>query len=113
MFFSVCVFLGNHDLGIASAVLSCTKLDTKISCLLHMHIAQLIEDLRRELEHLQLFKLETEKPGRGRNAAGLSEYNAKTREIEMEHEVKRLKQVQWKSQCYPTNTIFKTHRLKK
>ncbi|KAI1884093.1 hypothetical protein AGOR_G00222840 [Albula goreensis] len=50
---------------------------------------QLIEDLRRELEHLQLFKLETECPGRGR---GLSEYNAKTREIELEHEVKRLKQ---------------------
>ncbi|TRY59590.1 hypothetical protein DNTS_003879 [Danionella cerebrum] len=47
---------------------------------------ELIEDLRRELEHLQLFKLETEKPGRGRNAAGLSEYNAKTREIELEHE---------------------------
>uniref|UniRef100_A0A8C2GYN1 RAB11 family interacting protein 4 (class II) a n=1 Tax=Cyprinus carpio TaxID=7962 RepID=A0A8C2GYN1_CYPCA len=53
---------------------------------------ELIEDLRRELEHLQLFKLETEKPGRGRSAAGLSEYNAKTREIELEHEVKRLKQ---------------------
>ncbi|XP_051989004.1 rab11 family-interacting protein 4A-like isoform X2 [Xyrauchen texanus] len=53
---------------------------------------ELIEDLRRELEHLQLFKLETEKPGRSRNASGLSEYNAKTREIELEHEVKRLKQ---------------------
>uniref|UniRef100_A0A672PT15 Rab11 family-interacting protein 4A n=1 Tax=Sinocyclocheilus grahami TaxID=75366 RepID=A0A672PT15_SINGR len=53
---------------------------------------ELIEDLRRELEHLQLFKLEAEKPGRGRNTAGLSEYNAKTREIELEHEVKRLKQ---------------------
>ncbi|KAK7167909.1 hypothetical protein R3I94_002087 [Phoxinus phoxinus] len=53
---------------------------------------ELIEDLRRELEHLQLFKLETEKPGRGRSAAGLSEYNAKTREIELEHEAKRLKQ---------------------
>uniref|UniRef100_A0A4W5KFI4 Uncharacterized protein n=1 Tax=Hucho hucho TaxID=62062 RepID=A0A4W5KFI4_9TELE len=50
---------------------------------------ELIEDLRRELEHLQLFKLGSE-AGRG---AGLSEYNAKTREIEMEHEVKRLKQV--------------------
>ncbi|XP_055048927.2 rab11 family-interacting protein 4A [Misgurnus anguillicaudatus] len=53
---------------------------------------ELIEDLRRELEHLQLFKLENEKPGRGRNAAGLSEYNARTREIELEHEAKRLKQ---------------------
>ncbi|XP_067088907.1 rab11 family-interacting protein 4A [Osmerus mordax] len=50
---------------------------------------ELIEDLRRELEHLQLFKLETEHPGQGR---GLSEYNAKTREIELEHEAKRLKQ---------------------
>ncbi|XP_061079040.1 rab11 family-interacting protein 4A-like isoform X2 [Conger conger] len=50
---------------------------------------ELIEDLRRELEHLQLFKLETENPGQGR---GLSEYNAKTRETELEHEVKRLKQ---------------------
>uniref|UniRef100_A0A9J8CVD6 RAB11 family interacting protein 4 (class II) a n=1 Tax=Cyprinus carpio carpio TaxID=630221 RepID=A0A9J8CVD6_CYPCA len=57
---------------------------------------ELIEDLRRELEHLQLFKLEAEKPGRGRNAAGLSEYNAKAREIELEHEVKRLKQENYK-----------------
>ncbi|KAF7698293.1 rab11 family-interacting protein 4A isoform X2 [Silurus meridionalis] len=51
---------------------------------------ELIEDLRRELEHLQLFKLETERPGRGR--AALSEFSARTREIEMEHEVKRLRQ---------------------
>ncbi|KAB5554142.1 hypothetical protein PHYPO_G00046800 [Pangasianodon hypophthalmus] len=51
---------------------------------------ELIEDLRRELEHLQLFKLETEKPGRGRNS--LSEFSARTREIELEHEVKRLRQ---------------------
>ncbi|XP_029914548.1 rab11 family-interacting protein 4A isoform X1 [Myripristis murdjan] len=50
---------------------------------------ELIDDLRRELDHLQLFKLEMEHPGKGR---GLSEYNAKTREIELEHEVKRLKQ---------------------
>ncbi|XP_042578613.1 rab11 family-interacting protein 4A isoform X2 [Cyprinus carpio] len=57
---------------------------------------ELIEDLRRELEHLQLFKLEAEKPGRGRSAAGLSEYNAKAREIELEHEVKRLKQENYK-----------------
>ncbi|XP_035380543.1 rab11 family-interacting protein 4A [Electrophorus electricus] len=53
----------------------------------------LIEDLRRELEHLQHFKLETERPGRGRNSsAGLAEYNARAREIELEHEVKRLRQ---------------------
>ncbi|KAJ8264086.1 hypothetical protein GJAV_G00144940 [Gymnothorax javanicus] len=54
---------------------------------------ELIEDLRRELEYLQMFKLETEKPGRGRlSSSGLSEYNAKTREMEMEYEIKRLKQ---------------------
>lgn len=51
---------------------------------------QLIDDLRRELEYLQCFKLEMEHPGKGK---GLSEYNARTREMEMEHEVKRLKQV--------------------
>uniref|UniRef100_A0A8C2X3K1 RAB11 family interacting protein 4 (class II) a n=1 Tax=Cyclopterus lumpus TaxID=8103 RepID=A0A8C2X3K1_CYCLU len=50
---------------------------------------ELIDDLRRELEYLQLFKLELEHPGEGR---GLSEFNVRTREIEMEHEVKRLKQ---------------------
>ncbi|XP_063327179.1 rab11 family-interacting protein 4A [Pelmatolapia mariae] len=50
---------------------------------------ELIDDLRRELEYLQLFKLEMEHPGKGK---GLSEFNAKTRELEMEHEVKRLKQ---------------------
>ncbi|KAJ3601125.1 hypothetical protein NHX12_032098 [Muraenolepis orangiensis] len=48
---------------------------------------ELIDDLRRELEHLELFKLETEHPGEGR---GLAEYNTRTREIQ--HEVKRLKQ---------------------
>lgn len=53
-------------------------------------LLQLIDDLRRELEYLQLFKLEMEHPGQGK---GLSEFNARTREIEMEHEVKRLKQV--------------------
>ncbi|XP_051940643.1 rab11 family-interacting protein 4B [Hippocampus zosterae] len=54
---------------------------------------ELIEDLRRELEHLQLFKLEAEKPGRGRSStSSLSEYNSRTREMELEYEVKRLKQ---------------------
>ncbi|XP_028674653.1 rab11 family-interacting protein 4A-like isoform X1 [Erpetoichthys calabaricus] len=53
---------------------------------------ELIEDLRRELEHLQMFKLETERPGRGRSSSSsLSEYNAKTREMELEYEIKRLK----------------------
>ncbi|CAG05939.1 unnamed protein product, partial [Tetraodon nigroviridis] len=51
---------------------------------------ELIDDLRRELEYLQCFKLEMEHPGQGK---GLSEFNAKTRETEMENEVKRLKQV--------------------
>ncbi|XP_062295115.1 rab11 family-interacting protein 4A [Scomber scombrus] len=50
---------------------------------------ELIDDLRRELDYLQMFKLEMEHPGKGK---GLSEYNVKSREIEMEHEVKRLKQ---------------------
>ncbi|XP_014863122.1 PREDICTED: rab11 family-interacting protein 4A-like [Poecilia mexicana] len=54
---------------------------------------ELIDDLRRELEHLQLFKLEMEHPGKGK---GLSEFNAKTRETEMEHEVRRLKQENFK-----------------
>ena len=51
---------------------------------------QLIDDLRRELEYLQLFKLEMEHPGKGK---ALSEYSAKTREMEMEHEARRLKLV--------------------
>uniref|UniRef100_A0A3B3ZML8 FIP-RBD domain-containing protein n=1 Tax=Periophthalmus magnuspinnatus TaxID=409849 RepID=A0A3B3ZML8_9GOBI len=54
---------------------------------------ELIDDLRRELEHLQLFKLEVEHPGQGKS---LCELNARTREIEMEHEVKRLKQENYK-----------------
>ncbi|XP_041826651.1 rab11 family-interacting protein 4A [Melanotaenia boesemani] len=54
---------------------------------------ELIDDLRRELDYLQLFKLEMEHPGQGK---GLSEYNTRTREIEMEHEVKRLKQENFK-----------------
>ncbi|XP_029004892.1 rab11 family-interacting protein 4B isoform X1 [Betta splendens] len=54
---------------------------------------ELIEDLRRELEHLQLYKLEAEKPTRGRSSSSsLSDFNSRTREVELEHEVKRLKQ---------------------
>ncbi|XP_030638291.1 rab11 family-interacting protein 4B isoform X2 [Chanos chanos] len=54
---------------------------------------ELIEDLRRELEHLQLYKLETERSGCGRfPSTGTSEISAKTRESELEQEVKRLKQ---------------------
>lgn len=55
---------------------------------------QLIEDLRKELEHLQMYKLDCERPGRGRgSSSGLGEFNARARELELEHEVKRLKQV--------------------
>ncbi|KAL6110174.1 rab11fip4 [Pungitius sinensis] len=54
---------------------------------------ELIEDLRRELEHLQLFKLEAERTGRTRSSSsGLADFNSRTREVELEHEVKRLKQ---------------------
>ncbi|XP_022049528.1 rab11 family-interacting protein 4B isoform X1 [Acanthochromis polyacanthus] len=54
---------------------------------------ELIEDLRRELEHLQLYKLEAERPGRSRSSSsGLADFNSRTREVELEHEVKRLKQ---------------------
>ncbi|XP_061588079.1 rab11 family-interacting protein 4B isoform X2 [Cololabis saira] len=54
---------------------------------------ELIEDLRRELEHLQLFKLDAEKPGRGRSSSSsLADFSNRGREVELEHEVKRLKQ---------------------
>ncbi|XP_045316739.1 rab11 family-interacting protein 3 [Leopardus geoffroyi] len=53
---------------------------------------ELIEDLRKQLEHLQLFKLEAEqRRGRG-SSMGLQEYNSRTRESELEQEVRRLKQ---------------------
>ncbi|XP_058497072.1 rab11 family-interacting protein 4B isoform X1 [Solea solea] len=54
---------------------------------------ELIEDLRRELEHLQMYKLEAERPGRGRtSSSSMVDFNSRTREMELEHEVKRLKQ---------------------
>ncbi|XP_027690588.2 rab11 family-interacting protein 3 isoform X2 [Chelonia mydas] len=53
---------------------------------------ELIEDLRKQLEHLQLFKLEAEQR-RGRSSSvGLQEYNSRTRETELEQEIRRLKQ---------------------
>ncbi|XP_058426468.1 rab11 family-interacting protein 3 isoform X1 [Diceros bicornis minor] len=53
---------------------------------------ELIEDLRKQLEHLQLFKLEAEQR-RGRSSStGLQEYHSRTRESELEQEVRRLKQ---------------------
>ncbi|XP_072795062.1 rab11 family-interacting protein 4 isoform X3 [Vicugna pacos] len=54
---------------------------------------ELIEDLRKELEHLQMYKLDCERPGRGRgSSSGLGEFSARAREVELEHEIKRLKQ---------------------
>ncbi|KAG8446053.1 hypothetical protein GDO86_013793 [Hymenochirus boettgeri] len=51
---------------------------------------ELIEDLKKELEHLQIYRLDCEKSGRGRgSSSGLSEF--KTREAELEHEIRRLK----------------------
>ncbi|XP_048188989.1 rab11 family-interacting protein 3 isoform X5 [Perognathus longimembris pacificus] len=53
---------------------------------------ELIEDLRKQLEHLQLLRLETEQK-RGRSSSqGLQEYNSRARESELEQEVRRLKQ---------------------
>ncbi|KAJ7984506.1 hypothetical protein DPEC_G00355520 [Dallia pectoralis] len=56
------------------------------------HTQELIEDLRKQLEHLQLYKLEAEAK-RGRSpSAGLQEYQSRTREAELEQEIRRLKQ---------------------
>lgn len=60
---------------------------------LNLLVSQLIEDLRKQLEHLQLYKLEAEAK-RGRTpGAGLQEYQTRTREAELEQEIRRLKQV--------------------
>ncbi|KAM9583720.1 rab11 family-interacting protein 3 isoform 4-T5 [Trichechus inunguis] len=53
---------------------------------------ELIEDLRKQLEHLQLLKLEAEQRRGRSSSAGLQEYNSRTRESELEQEVRRLKQ---------------------
>ncbi|XP_058258287.1 rab11 family-interacting protein 4B isoform X4 [Hemibagrus wyckioides] len=54
---------------------------------------ELIEELRRELEHLQLYKLEAERLGRiRRSSISLSDYSTRTRESDLEQEMKRLKQ---------------------
>ncbi|XP_075998810.1 rab11 family-interacting protein 4A [Genypterus blacodes] len=50
---------------------------------------ELIDDLHRELDYLQLFKMDVEHPRKGK---GLSDFNGKTREVELEYEVRRLKQ---------------------
>ncbi|XP_026880565.2 rab11 family-interacting protein 3 isoform X2 [Electrophorus electricus] len=53
---------------------------------------ELIEDLRKQLEHLQLFKLEMEARHGRMPGAGLQEYNTHMRENELEQEIRRLKQ---------------------
>ncbi|XP_053550577.1 rab11 family-interacting protein 3 isoform X2 [Bombina bombina] len=53
---------------------------------------EVIEELRRELEQMQLMRLEMEhRLGLG-NSTALQEYNSRTREAELEQEVRRLKQ---------------------
>ncbi|CAH2291844.1 Hypothetical predicted protein [Pelobates cultripes] len=53
---------------------------------------ELIEDLRKELEHLQIYKIDCERSGRGRSvSSGLCEFNSKTREMELEQEIRKLK----------------------
>lgn len=65
----------------------------------------MIEDLRKQLEHLQLFKLEAEqRRGRG-SSMGLQEYNSRTRESELEQEVRRLKQVRAATPLYPCRSF--------
>ena len=64
-----------------------------LPCVVPLVCVQLIEDLRRELEHLQLYRLETERPGGRGSSSGLADFASRTREVELEHEVKRLKQV--------------------
>lgn len=55
---------------------------------------EVIEELRRELEHLHLYKLETDRLGRSRSSSssGFPDYSVRSRETELELEVKRLKQ---------------------
>ncbi|XP_078519175.1 rab11 family-interacting protein 3 isoform X1 [Lissotriton helveticus] len=78
---------------------SCTKkLEDKLGCERHKHQKEsessqkVIEDLRRQLEQLQLYKLEVEQKRGRANSAGLQEYNNRTRESELEQEIRRLKQ---------------------
>ncbi|XP_077130685.1 rab11 family-interacting protein 3 isoform X1 [Ranitomeya variabilis] len=55
---------------------------------------EVIEELRRELEQTQLLRLEMEQRMGVGNSAALQEYNSRTKEAELEHEVRRLKQEQ-------------------
>ncbi|XP_069840184.1 rab11 family-interacting protein 3 isoform X2 [Dendropsophus ebraccatus] len=55
---------------------------------------EVIEELRRELEQTQLLRLEMEQRLGLGNSNALQEYNSRTREAELEQEVRRLKQEQ-------------------
>ncbi|XP_073504380.1 uncharacterized protein [Phyllobates terribilis] len=55
---------------------------------------EVIEELRRELEQTQLLRLEMEQRMGVGNSAALQEYNSRTKEAELEQEVRRLKQEQ-------------------
>ncbi|XP_056392428.1 rab11 family-interacting protein 3 isoform X2 [Hyla sarda] len=55
---------------------------------------EVIEELRRELEQTQLLRLEMEQRLGLGNSTALQEYNSRTRESELEQEVRRLKQEQ-------------------
>ncbi|XP_048870430.1 rab11 family-interacting protein 3 isoform X2 [Brienomyrus brachyistius] len=74
------------------------KMSDKLSHECHKHqkekecTQELIEDLRKQLEHLQLYKLEVEARTGRSPSAGLQEYQSRTREAELEQEIRRLKQ---------------------
>ncbi|XP_069502995.1 rab11 family-interacting protein 3 isoform X2 [Ambystoma mexicanum] len=74
------------------------KAEDKLSCERHKHQKEsessqkVIEDLRKQLEQLQLYKLEVEQKHGRANGVGLQEYNSRTRESELEQEIRRLKQ---------------------
>uniref|UniRef100_A0A8C9W407 RAB11 family interacting protein 3 (class II) n=1 Tax=Scleropages formosus TaxID=113540 RepID=A0A8C9W407_SCLFO len=74
------------------------KMADKLSHESHKHqkekesMQELIEDLRKQLEHLQLYKLEVEARSGRSPSAGLQEYQSRTREAELEQEIRRLKQ---------------------
>ncbi|XP_043540714.1 rab11 family-interacting protein 4B, partial [Chiloscyllium plagiosum] len=60
---------------------------------LSLSLLQLIEDLRKELEYLQLYKLEVETPGWSRAPSCTTiELTFRNKEMELEYEAKHLKQ---------------------
>ncbi|GCB86737.1 hypothetical protein scyTo_0027438, partial [Scyliorhinus torazame] len=60
----------------------------------------LIEDLRKELEYLQIFQLDSERAVWSRNpASNAIEISFRSKEMELEYEAKRLKQVNQAGLC--------------